>query len=335
MRLLRGLILATTVLLTGCQMLNRAPPANESGRIVWPKDGDLWVYDFAGNKQTKITNLPGGAAVTGASWSPDGKRIVYSQFWRRPNERASGADLFVSSADGSNAQIFVGRDAANGVVEAPTWVGNNVYYTVRATTAGRESLSIARKSEGGEPETLVDGGYSPTVTPDETTLVYLRNTRAGQTLVKRTIGRQNECELLSDQVFQYLSLPRISRDGTRVALAGSGEPNGGASPCPGEPAPKPSALAPALDIGAWLMPSVAHAAALHGLPADMYTLSIDGANLTRVADIKDDDPSVTWSPDDAQLAIFGIGALYTVASKGGPTSKLVDQGGYGGLDWAR
>src|SRR4051812_4095212 len=104
----RAVVVAASVLLVSCQVLNRAPSATESaqGRIAWPKDGDLWTYDLATGKQAKITNLPGGAAITGASWSPDGTRVVYSQFWRRANERASGADLFVANADGSNPQIF-------------------------------------------------------------------------------------------------------------------------------------------------------------------------------------------------------------------------------------
>jgi len=71
MRFSRALVLAVTMLLAGgCQVLNRGPSATESaqGRIAWPKDGDLWVYDLPTGKQTKITNLPGGAAVTGASW---------------------------------------------------------------------------------------------------------------------------------------------------------------------------------------------------------------------------------------------------------------------------
>jgi hypothetical protein len=162
--------------------------------------------------------------------------------------------------------------------------------------------------------------------------VYLKNTRAGQAMMKRTIGQQNECELLSDQVFQYLSQPRISPDGTRIALGGSGEPGAQPTACGGDNRPKPSGSLPALDLLTWLGPSVAYA---HGLPADIYTLGIDGNNLMRVADIKDDDPTVAWSPDGARQAIFGIAALYIVDSKGGPPSKLVEQGGYGGLDWTR
>ncbi len=341
MRLVRAalLVLVASFVVASCQVVG-GPAGNTNGatasqgRVAWPKDGDLWIYDLNAKQQQKLTNLPGGAAVTGASWSPDGKRIVYSQFWRRPNERASGADLFISNADGSNPQIFSERDAPNGVVESPEWSrGGRIYYSVRHTQAGRESLQVVRQAEGGQPEVLIDGGYNPTVSPDESTLIYLRNTRAGQAMMKKTLGQPGEgCELMSDQVFQYLSQPRISPDGTKVALGGSGEPNLQPSGCAGANSVQPSAAAPLLYLARMLEPAVAYA---HGLPADVYTLNLDGSGLTRVADIKDDDPTVAWSPDGSKLAIFGIGALYMADSKGGPPTKLVEQGGYGGLDWIR
>ncbi len=337
-----AVVLVLAALLVSCQSAGSTSTsgggATSQGRLVWPKDGDLWVYDIGTKQQKKITSLPAGAAVTGASWSPDGKRIVYSQFWRRPNERASGADLFVSNADGSNAQIFAERDTANGVVETPQWSpGGRIYYGVRHTQAGRESLQIVRQAEGGQPEVLIDGGYNPAISADESTLIYLRNTRAGQSMMKKGIGQPGEgCELMNDQVFQYLSQPRISPDGTKVALGGSGEPNSQPSGCAGSgAAPQPSGAPPLLNLARILAPSVAYAAELHGLPADVYTLSVDGSGLTRVADIKDDDPTVAWSPDGARLAVFGIGALYVVDSKGSSPQKLVEQGGYGGLDWTR
>jgi hypothetical protein len=172
--------------------------------------------------------------------------------------------------------------------------------------------------------------------------VYLRTTRAGQSLMKKAIGQADDgCELLSDQVFQYLSQPRVSPDGKKVALGGSGEANPGPSSCGANNADKPAARNPAapvplgaLNLAGWfdLLTSTAEA---HGLPADVYTLGLDGGGLQRIADIKDDDPTVAWSPDGSRLAIFGVAALYVVDSKGGPTQKLVEQGGYGGLDWTR
>src|ERR1051326_1003299 len=113
-------VLVLCVVAGGCQILNQSKAAQGTqGKIAWPKDGDLWVYDLGSRQQTKITNLNAGAAVTGATWSPDGKRVVFAQFWRRPNERSSGADLMVANADGSDAQTFAERDAANTVLETP------------------------------------------------------------------------------------------------------------------------------------------------------------------------------------------------------------------------
>jgi Tol biopolymer transport system component len=341
MRLARVVaLLGAALVLSACQALGNISGGNNAatgaqGRIVWPKDGDLWIYDLSTKQQKKITNLPGGSAITGASWSPDGKRLVYSQFWRRPNDRASGADLFISDADGSNPQVFVERDAPNSVVEAPEWSNSGrVYFDIRHVQNGRESLQVARQAEGGQPEVLVDGGYNPAISPDESTLIYLVTTRAGQAMMKKTLDQPGDgCELMNDQVFQYLSQPRISPDGTKVALGGSGEPNQQPSGCAGAAggAVGPAAAPPNLNMTTMLGPGAALA---HGLPADVYTLNLDGSGLQRVADIKDDDPTVAWSPDGSKMAIFGVAALYMVDSKGGPTTKLVEQGGYGGLDWA-
>jgi Tol biopolymer transport system component len=332
-RLLCGLLIVGFAALAGCQVLSSSASSKAlQGRLAWPKDGDLWTYDLASKQQTKITNLPQGAAVTGATYSPDGQRIIFAQFWRRPNERSSGADLMLANADGSNAHVFAERDAANTVLETPQWAASGrVYYTVRRVTNGREAQSIVRQLEGGQPEVLVDNAYDPAVSLDESTLLYVRSTRAGQAMYRKTLGDAGDgCELISDQVFQYLSLPRISPDGKRVALGGSGEPNMGPSGCGGDPRSKPAAAA--FDLLALLGPDVAYA---HGLPADIYSLNLDGSNMTRIADIKDDDPTVAWSPDGTKLAVFGVAALYVVDAKGGATEKLVDQGGYGGLDWTK
>ena len=130
-------------------------------------------------------------------------------------------------------------------------------------------------------------------------------------------------------MFQYLSLARVSPDGKRLAFGGSGEPNlTGPSGCGGDP----KSTAAGLDLLAMLQPETAYA---HGLPADVYSMNLDGSDLKRIADIKDDDPTVAFAPDGARLAIFGVAALFLVDAKGGPTEKLTDQGGYGGLDWTK
>jgi Tol biopolymer transport system component len=338
--LVLGLGLAALVVclaVVGWLVLHRSSnSAVLEGRIAWPKDGDLWVYDLATKQQTKVTNLPSGAAVTGATWSPDGQRMVFAQFWRRPNDRSSGADLMLANADGSDAHPFAERDAPNTVLEAPEWMpSGRVYYTIRRVTAqGRETQSIGRQLEGGQPETLMDNAYSPAVSPDESTLIYIRSTRTGQQMMKKSLGDAGDgCELVSDQVFQYLSLPRVSPDGKRIAFGGSGEPSMGTTGCGGDMRSHTAvAAAPTIDLAALFQPDVAYA---HGLPADVYSMNVDGSDMNRIADIKDDDPTVAFSPDGSKIAIFGVAALFVDDAGGGPTSKLTGQGGYGGLDWTR
>ncbi|MBV9578318.1 MAG: PD40 domain-containing protein, partial [Chloroflexi bacterium] len=307
--------LALTVVLSGCQLLNHSDVANGAqGRITWPKDGDLWVYDLATKQQTKITDLPSGAAVTGATWSPDGTQVIFAQFWRRPNERSSGADLMIANPDGSDAQPFAERDAPNSVLETPQWMpSGNVYYTIRRVVDGRETQTIMRQKVGGQPETVLDNAYDPAASIDESTLVYVRSTRTGQELMKKTLSASDDgCVLLSDQVFQYLSVPRISPDGKRVALGGSGEPSMGPSGCGGDPhsSATPSAAAgTGINLGGWLQPDTAYA---HGLPSDVWSMNMDGSDMKRIADIKDDDPTVAFSPDGVRMAIFGTAALFMV-----------------------
>lgn len=328
-------------LLVGCQGLNGSGGAEAlQGRIAWPKDGDLWVIDLGSKQQQKITQLGQGAVVTGATWSPDGKRVVYAQFWRRPNERVSGSDLFVVNPDGTGAHPFAERDAPGTVYDGPLWApSGRVYYTVRRVQNGREAQTIVRQTEDGTPELVVENGYSPAVSPDESSLVYVRTTRAGQALWKKTIGQPGDgCELLSDQVFVALNEARFSPDGTRLALGGSGDANPQPSGCGGDNRAKPGAAGPGSypraiqDLLAWLGPSIAEA---HGQPWDIWSVGLDGSGLTKLADLKEDEPSVAWSPDGTRLAIFGPGALYVVDGRGGQPRKVVDQGGYGGLDWTR
>ncbi len=85
-------------------------------------------------------------------------------------------------------------------------------------------------------------------------------------------------------------------------------------------------------MAAILQPTVAYA---HGLPYDVWSMKLDDSDMQRIADIRDDDPTVTWSPDGTKVAIFGVAALYLVDARGGPTVKPVEPGGYGGLDWTR
>jgi hypothetical protein len=52
---LTGLVVGI-LLLSGCQIINPPKVAQGAqGKIAWPKDGDLWIYDLSTRQQMKIT----------------------------------------------------------------------------------------------------------------------------------------------------------------------------------------------------------------------------------------------------------------------------------------
>ncbi len=310
-----------------------------SGRIAWAKDGDLWVMDLPSKQDRKLTRLPSSATVIGAAWSPDGKRVAWAQFGRRPNESGSGSDIYVANADGGDARILVERDAPRTLLEAPTWASSGkVYYSGRHLESRDERPQIERRTEGGQTEVVLQNALSPGLTPDESVLLFVRETAGAQALWKKPLGDASPgCELISAGAFVGISAPRVSPDGKRAAFAGSGDPKSVRGTCGASAqAPLPAFDAPGvLKLAEWLgvAPSTAWA---HGLPWNVWTINLDGTGLTRIADINEDEPQVAWAPDGTQIAAFGPSALQVMEAKpGGRVQKLVDQGGYGSLDWTK
>jgi Tol biopolymer transport system component len=69
-------------------------------RMVRPSRMELWVMNADGSDQRQITQL--GGANFGPSWSPDGRRIVFSSNHKNPRSR--NFDLYVVNLDGSGLE---------------------------------------------------------------------------------------------------------------------------------------------------------------------------------------------------------------------------------------
>lgn len=69
-------------------------------RVVRPSRMELWVMNADGSNQRQITRL--GGANFGPSWTPDGKRIVFSSNYRNPRSR--DFDLFMVALDGTGLE---------------------------------------------------------------------------------------------------------------------------------------------------------------------------------------------------------------------------------------
>jgi Tol biopolymer transport system component len=69
-------------------------------RIVRPSKVELYVMNADGSDQRQITHL--GGANFGPSWTPDGKRIIFSTNFRAPH--SGNFDLYLVNADGTGLE---------------------------------------------------------------------------------------------------------------------------------------------------------------------------------------------------------------------------------------
>ncbi len=79
-------------------------------RLVRPAKVELFVMNADGSDQRQITQL--GGANFGPSWTPDGKRIIFSSNYLRP--RSGNFDLFLVNPDGTGLEQITFDESFDG-----------------------------------------------------------------------------------------------------------------------------------------------------------------------------------------------------------------------------
>ena len=79
-------------------------------RLVRPNRMELWVMNADGSDQRQITQL--GGANFGPSWTPDGKRLIFSSNYRQP--RSGNFDLFLVNLDGTGLEQITTHESFDG-----------------------------------------------------------------------------------------------------------------------------------------------------------------------------------------------------------------------------
>ena len=79
-------------------------------RMVRPSRMELWVMNADGGDQRQITNL--GGANFGPSWTPDGRRIVFSSNYKNPRSR--NFELYLVNLDGSGLEQITNHEEFDG-----------------------------------------------------------------------------------------------------------------------------------------------------------------------------------------------------------------------------
>ena len=79
-------------------------------RLVRPNRMELWVMNADGSNQRQITQL--GGANFGPSWTPDGKRLIFSSNHTQP--RSGNFDLYLIALDGTGLERLTTHGAFDG-----------------------------------------------------------------------------------------------------------------------------------------------------------------------------------------------------------------------------
>ncbi len=79
-------------------------------RLVRPNRMELWVMNADGSGQRQVTQL--GGANFGPSWTPDGRRLIFSSNYKQP--RSGNFDLYLVDLDGTRLEQVTTQETFDG-----------------------------------------------------------------------------------------------------------------------------------------------------------------------------------------------------------------------------
>jgi dipeptidyl aminopeptidase/acylaminoacyl peptidase len=198
--------------------LNTAMPVRQnagiigggSGKLVFIRDGDLWIVMVNGTEPVKVLVSPAEEAVP--VWSPDGKRIAFR------SNRDGNSEIYVVDADGSNLKRLT-QD--NAVDTSPTWSPDGKYIAYRSLRDNNAEIKlIDMNNPGAAHKNLTNNpanDYSPKWSPDGKAIVFTSNRTGNYEIWKMKADGSGQQQVTSNRAANYT--PSISPNGEKIAYS--------------------------------------------------------------------------------------------------------------------
>ena len=296
-------------------------PAGIEGRLLYTREGSLYVLDLASRQLTQTVAPPELGEIASARWSPDGQQIAYARNEVR-DRRFPVAEIWVANADGSNPRPLLPAEQQGTFYQAPVWGldARQLYFLHSESRPGERVGRIERLTLAtGQKETIVEEVGQFDVSPDGRYLALVRGTGESMGLVLVELASGSRRELVAGPSYVGLGSPRFDPGSQRVLFAASRVSGAWFDP----------ALAGRFS---WLQPPLAYA---HGQPQDLWTVPVVGGSPTQILALQADEPVAAWSTDGNRLAILAAEALMVAPAAGGSATRILVPGSHGSVDWAR
>jgi Tol biopolymer transport system component len=305
-------------------------PSSGSGSLIMADTAGLVEYNIrSGDRKPLITPDTESTFLLDPAISPDGKRLVYIV---QPPPKIdagkydAGSDIWVANRDGSDPHLVFAHAQPNQLIRFPQWQDDATILVVVQEIEPQNGVTTVSyvleriPAAGGERTKVISDVLSFGLSPDSQRLAYARLApQTGETLNVADLSGANDQTLVGiSENLSPFNVLRYSPDGTKIAFASADQTGARAtSPPYVSAAPLGQAPAPPAD----------------GLPEDIWTVDVAGGRPVRVADLKEDLPTLTWSGDGKHLYVLGAAGLYDLNVGTGAVDRLGEGAFHGMLVW--
>ncbi len=304
---------------------------SHTDRLIVTRNKSLDELSLGSQDERQLVPAPQDTTLADPAVSPDGKRIAYTLLLTPivvPGQHTDlGSDIYIANADGSNSKLIVKHGVRSEQILSPAWLpdGSGLLFADQLFENGRIVSTIDRIDlASGQITALVQDAYQPTVSRDGVKIAFMR-TEADYTQSVWVANADGSGEQrLAGEAQQLVSFqsPRFSPDGRYIATGGAGK----GSLLEQQPAQRFVVRSSGASGGSIEIDR-------DGLPEDVWLIDLSTRQLSRIAELKLDSPSLSWTPDGRWLFAFGDRGLYVVDPKKPSTKRLAGGEFHGQADW--
>ncbi len=308
----------------------------QKGALIITRNGALVEFDIAsGSEKPLITPQVEGTFLLDPAVSPDGQRLAYVS--QPPPTQVngtydSGADVWVANRDGSDAHVLFTHERPNQLLRFPGWQDDaNVLAIVQepATSGpptGVEYVLERIPADGSARTRLLSGALGFGVSPDRLRVAYaMLPKQSGEALVASNLDGSAAVTLVgADQNLAPFNSPRYSPDGASVAFASADQT--------GASADRQYVSLRLVDDGSTAARLAS--ASTDGLPEDIWIVGAGGGTARRIANLKEDLPTIAFNGDGSHLYALGANGLSDINVATGAVTRIAEGAFHGQIAFA-